>query len=139
MSFLPEEDLEFLAGSGTTYEELTEKIPDGKERRGVLFPSFSFSSNLRMVDNGLLVVTTTCDLLVLVPDGYATTKLDSFYTLPKLKKADGTDPQNANGETLLFQKTWQFWSRHLDDKDWRVGVDSLRTFLSYIRGELRNP
>jgi len=53
MSFLPEEDLEFLAGSGTAYEELTEKIPDGKERRGVLFPSFSFSSNLRMVDKRL--------------------------------------------------------------------------------------
>lgn len=139
MSFLPEEDQEFLAGSGIKFEELSEKIPDGKERRGVLFRGFSFSGNLRRVENDLLVRTTTCDLLVLVPDGYATTKLDSFYTLPKLKRADGTDPQNANGETLLFQKIWQFWSRHLDNKDWRVGVDGLRTFLSYIRGELRNP
>jgi hypothetical protein len=75
---------------------------------------------------------------VLVPDGYATTKLDSFCALPRLKRPDDSDPQAANGETALFGKTWQFWSRHLDDKEWRVGIDGLRTYLSYIRGELRN-
>jgi hypothetical protein len=138
MSFLPEEDQEFLGEGGIKYEELTEKMPDGKERRGVRFPGFAFAGNVRKVEGGLLVGAESCDLLVLVPDGYATTKLDSFYTIPRLKRADGTDPQAANGETNLFEKTWQFWSRHLDDKDWRVGIDGLRTFISYIRGELRN-
>ena len=74
----------------------------------------------------------------MIPDGYATTKLDSFYTIPRFKRADGHDPQNATVDSALFGKTWQFWSRHLDDNDWRVGIDGLRTFISYIRGELRN-
>lgn len=138
MSFLPEEDQEFLSESGIKYEELAEKMPDGKERRGVLFPGFSVLGNLRKVDGATLAGAESCDLLVMVPDGYATTKLDSFYTIPKLKRADGKDPQNANGECPLFEKTWQFWSRHLDDQDWRIGIDGLRTFISYIRGELRN-
>ncbi len=138
MSFLPEEDQEFLGEIGIRYEELAEKMPDGKERRGLLFPGFSFSGNLLRMNGSGLIAANACDLLVVIPDGYATTKLDSFYTIPKLKRANGQDPQNANVDSALFGKTWQFWSRHLDDKDWRIGIDGLRTFFSYIRGELRN-
>jgi hypothetical protein len=138
MSFLPEEDQEFLDSNGIKYELLSEKMPDGAERRGVLFPGFALVGNLRTQKESALVVCESCDLLVVVPAGYATTKLDSFYTLPRLKRADGSDPQATNAETPLFQKAWQFWSRHLDDKDWRVGIDGLRTYLSYIRSELRN-
>ena len=138
MSFLPEEDQEFLDENGIKYQELLENMPNGQERRGVLISSFTFSGNLRTTNGGSLVKAEACDLLVVIPDGYATTKLDSFYTFPKLKCADGRDPQNATVDSALFGKRWQFWSRHLDDNDWRVGVDGLRTFVSYIRGELRN-
>jgi len=136
MTFLPEEDREFLVENGIQYQELTENMPDGNKRHGVLFPGFSFSGNLR--NGGPLDKVEACDLLVVIPDGYATTKLDSFYTIPKLKRPDGHDPQNATVDSALFGRTWQFWSRHLDDKDWRVGVDCLQTFINYIRGELRN-
>ena len=137
MSFLPEEDQEFLDSNGVKYELLTEKSPDGTERHGVLFPGFAFDGNLRIQKDGELAGCGSCDLLVVIPTGYATTKLDSFYTSPRLKRPDGTDPQTATGDTTLFEKSWQFWSRHLDDNDWRVGIDGLRTYLSYIRGELR--
>jgi hypothetical protein len=136
ISFLPEEDVEFLESNGIEYELLAETAPDGTARRGVLLPGFTFTGSLRMQKDGVWVPCGTCDLLILIPDGYATTKLDSFYTLPRLKRVDGADPQNANGESLLFGKTWQFWSRHLDD--WRVGVDGLRSFLHRVRGELRS-
>jgi len=136
MSFLPEEDQEFLADNAIEHRELTERMPDGTVRRGILFAGFRFSGALWRSD-GALVSADRCDLLILVPDGYATAKLDSFYTDPKLRRSDGSFPQNANGDTSLFQQTWQFWSRHLGDGDWRVGVDGLRTFLSYIRGELK--
>lgn len=138
MSFLPEDDQEFLAQNGIKHELLTERIPDGTERRGVLFSEFTFVGNLWIPKDGALVSCTTCDLLVLIPSGYATTKLDSFYTLPRLKRTDGSDPLNANTEAMMYQKTWQFWSRHLDDGDWRLGKDGLRTYLSYIRNELRS-
>jgi len=138
MSFLPEEDQEFLENKGIKYELLTEKMPDGTDRRGVLFPAFLFAGNLRVRQpDGSLLVCESCDLLVMVPAGYATTKLDSFYTYPRLKRPNGGDPQAANGETGMFQKTWQFWSRHLDDKEWRAGIDGLRTYLSYIRAEFK--
>ncbi|MGA2833647.1 MAG: E2/UBC family protein [Terracidiphilus sp.] len=137
MSFLPEEDQEFLCENGIKYQELIENMPDGKERRGLRFPAFSFSGDLRTINDGSLVKVNACDLLVIIPDSYATTKLDSFYTIPVLKRADGRDPQNSAIDSELFGEKWQFWSRHLDDKDWRVGVDNLRTFISYIRGELR--
>ena len=137
MSFLPEEDQEFLDSNGITHELLTERTPEGTERRGVLFPGFAFVGNLRAAPGGILTPSEHCDVLVIVPDGYATTKLDSFYTLPRLKRADGSDPQNATGDTALFGKSWQFWSRHLEGTDWRVGTDNLRTYLSYIRAELR--
>lgn len=139
MSFLPEEDQEYLDGSKLAYELLTEKTPEGTERRGVFFPGLAFVGNLCVPRDGALTRCETCDLLVIVPDGYTTTKLDSFYTLPRLKRPDGSDPQNANADSpLLFGRSWQFWSRHLEDKDWRVGTDNLRTYLSYIRGELRS-
>jgi hypothetical protein len=138
LSFLPEEDVEFLEGNGIKHELLVETAPDGTVRRGVFLPGFVFGGNLRIQKDGVLVPCGTCDLVVLIPNGYATTKLDSFYTLPRLKREDGADPQNANGESLLFGKSWQFWSRHLDDSAWRVGVDGLRTFLAYVREALRN-
>jgi hypothetical protein len=47
MSFLPEEDQEFLDGNGLQYELLTEKTPEGTERRGVLLPGFAFVGDLR--------------------------------------------------------------------------------------------
>lgn len=137
MSFLPEDDQEFLTGKSIRHELLTENLPNGTQRKCVLFQEFTFTGNLWTPGNGTLISCTICDLLVLVPAGYATTKLDSFYTYPALKRADGTDPTSTGTETL-FSKSWQFWSRHLNDSDWRVGVDGLRTYLSYIRNELRS-
>jgi hypothetical protein len=137
-NFLPEDDLDYLREKEIKFELLTETMPDGKERRGVLFSNFDVPENLRIYENGALAAIQGCDLVVLVPDGYATTKLDSFYTIPKLKRHDGTDPDRATGEVALFAKTYQFWSRHLDDSDWRVGIDGLGTFLSYIKNELRS-
>jgi len=138
MSFLPEEDQEFLDSNGISHELLTERMPEGTERRAVLLPAFTFSGNLKAQANGALSPCDRCDVLVVIPDGYATTKLDSFYTIPRLKRSDGADPQNATGDTPMFGRSWQFWSRHLNDGDWRIGIDGLRTFLSYIRGELKN-
>ncbi len=138
MSFLPEDDQDFLSENGIRHQLLTEKLPDGTDRNGVLLPGFAFTGNLWTSQNGGMVSCTVCDLLILIPSGYATTKLDSFYTLPRLKCANGNDPQAANSETAVFQKAWQFWSRHLADSEWRVGKDGLRIYLSYIRSELRS-
>jgi len=135
---LPEEDVEYLQNKGVKYELVAEKDPNGNERRGVLFPDFEVPGNLGTRKDGTFVSCEHCELLIIIPQGYATTRLDSFYTIPHLKRKDGSEPDRANSETKLFGRSWQFWSRHLDEKDWRVGIDGLSTYCSYIAGELRN-
>ena len=129
MSFLPEEDQEFLNENGIEYQELLENMPNGQERRGVLFSSFSFSGNLRTTNGGSIVKAEACNLLVVIPDGYATTKLDSFYTIPKIKCADGRDPQNATSDSALFGKTWQFCTG-LSLYGWPGTAPGLTVFLT---------
>lgn len=134
--FLPEDDQAFLNDNDIPHELVAEQ-DGGAVRRAVRFPGFTFNGNLMAMEDGLLVTCNTVELIVLVPDGYATTPLDSFFTLPRLKRPDGTDPANASGDTAMFGRTWQFWSRHLNKEDWRPDIDNLRTFLSYIRAELK--
>lgn len=135
MSFLPEEDQEFLARKGFRFELFEDKQPDGTARRAVHFPEFEFTGNLR--PDGATESSKSCGLLVLVPKGYATTQLDSFYTAPVLKRQDGTFPDRAHSTETHFGRTWQFWSRHLTKEEWRIGVDGFETYLQYVRGEFK--
>ncbi|MEI9951914.1 MAG: E2/UBC family protein [Pseudomonadota bacterium] len=137
MTFLPEDDRIYLAEKEIRYELFSEETGPGSTRDAVMFPQFEFEGALFRLDGNLLVPAVRGDLLILIPSGYATTKLDSFYTIPRLKRADGTEPSAASGEQELFARKWQFWSRHLDDKDWRDGIDGLSTYLEYVRRELR--
>jgi hypothetical protein len=139
MNFLPEEDQEYLRNKGCGYHLVAEVGVDGKiVGRALLFASFSVPGNLRVQTDSGLVVCQNCELMILIPPGYSATKLDSFYTRPHLKRTDGSDPQNANVEQLLFGRPWQFWSRHIADTDWRAGVDGIGTYLNYIVNELRS-
>lgn len=136
-SFLPEDDQEYLQSKSIKYELRSESLADGTVRRGVLFPEFSFNGQLYRVTDGALVPVSNCELLVLIPPGYSTTKLDSFYTFPHLKRVGGVDPDRATGQETLFEQTRQFWSRHLADSEWRQGIDGLDTYLRYVRAELK--
>jgi hypothetical protein len=137
VTFLPEDDRTYLAEKGLEYQLQSEDTGPGSTRNAILLPQFALTGNLYASVDGKLVQTASCDLLIIVPSGYATTKLDSFYTIPRLKRADGADPNAATGEQELFARKWQFWSRHLEDKDWRDGVDGLSTYLEYVRRELK--
>lgn len=138
MNFLPEDDLEYLESKGIKYELVTETLTDGTQRRAVVFPAFAFEGNLRRENDSQWIECRTCDLMIIIPAGYATTKLDCFYSNPRLKRQDSADPASTGAENELFGRKWQFWSRHLDDKEWRVGIDGLSTYLSYVRRELRS-
>lgn len=132
---LPEDDEEYLKEKGWKYELLSETMPDGTSRNGIHFPEFPFDGNLYRADDGQRA--THCAVLVLIPTGYATTRLDSFYTIPRLRRPDGGDPVNTSFPNSLFQRDWQFWSRHLEDADWRAGIDGIDTFILYIMTAFR--
>ena len=137
MSFIPEDDLEYIRKKGLKFELKTEELPGGNKRDGIVFPEFAFEANLRTQTPAGLVNCATCALLIVIPIGYATTQLDSFYTQPFLNRANGSNPDRANDEQVLFGGKWQFWSRHLDKTEWRVDIDGLETYLQYVRAELR--
>ena len=134
---LPSDDREFLDEKGLKPELVEEPVPGGTIRRGVIFPQFRLPRPLYIPTPNGLVGAEVCKLYVEIPQGYAVTKLDSFYTAPRLKNSSGSDPNCATGEVAMYGETWQFWSRHLENSDWRPGIDGLRTYLAYIVEELR--
>ncbi len=133
MSFLPIADREYLTSKQITYEELH----DGGVNWLILRDQPVPPTLLAEID-GKLVRVDTVSVAVEIPSGYNTTKLDSFYTLPKLKRAaDGAWPQNCAGERTIQRVNWQFWSRHLETNEWRAAIDGLSVFLQYISVEMK--
>lgn len=138
MTFLPEDDADYLRLKGIEFEEVSEQVPNGGTLRAIQIPEFPVPDNLFVRDGTNLIRTATCELRVHIPDGYPTTKLDSFYTLPPLYTASGVLPDRANMNGQAFNgRVWQFWSRHLEDSDWRPGVDGLEMYLNHIHADLR--
>lgn len=133
MFTLPEEDVEYLTMKKLAFELCEEAVPGGGIRKAVLFRQLPFSSGLVAV-NGEAI--RACDLLILIPEGYATTRLDSFYTAPRLHVPGGGNPLQAAGDQVLFERKWQFWSRHLQEGEWRDGTDGLSTYLPMVLSEL---
>lgn len=136
--FLPEDDQDYLRRKAIPYRLRSEGQGDAL-RRAVEFTDFIIPPNLFKRDGaGQLVPAGTANVLVLIPKGYAKTKLDSWYLKPALLRADGGFADRATGQPDLFGESWQFWSRHLEDAEWRPGTDGLEIYLQYIRAGLRD-
>lgn len=131
--FLPEDDQDYLTNKQIKFEL---KV-DG-EKRGVIFPELLVPGELyETVERGLIRCAAT-DVLVIVPKGYNSTRLDSFYTRKILKRADGQLPINTTGVEDHFGEKWQFWSRHLTDEEWLSGSRGFDSYLEYIRAAFRD-
>ena len=136
--FLPEDDIEYLESKGMAYEERTEAVAGGAKRNALLITSFTFGGNLYERVQDALVKRDSCDVLIVIPDGYATTRLDSWYTRQRLVRADGANPVQTSHTENMFGEGWQFWSRHLEPHEWRAGIDGLDTYLQYVRHGFRS-
>lgn len=79
--------------------------------------------------------TRFVELLIIIPPGYPNAQLDMFYTSPDVKLLNGNWPLKADHHENFNGISWQRWSRHLNT-GWRVGVDSLKTFLRGIEKEI---
>lgn len=133
MNFLPEDDRDYLESKGFKYV-----LKDDGTHKGVLISDFSFDGSLYQEQSGNPAICNSCELLILIPEQYNTTRLDNFYTRPFLKRADRLDPVNANGRQQLFGEEWQFWSRHLTDEEWKKSVRGLEVWIPYVRAALRD-
>lgn len=135
-NFLPEADQDFLLAKEINYDLLSEQAGD-ELRRGVEFLDFPLPENLFIRKDGQLLGGQTVSVMVLIPKGYDKARLDSWHVWPPAFLANGQPANCASAETTLFSRPWQFWSRHLDAKDWREGIDGLETYFNYIQSGLR--
>jgi len=138
-NFLPEEDQVYLRAKTIPHSLLREMIGPQEDRRGIEFPDFQLPANLFQRRDGQLVAGGSVSVLVLIPKGYAQVRLDSWYVSPPVFLANGSSADRAGSEVQLFGRRWQFWSRHLQDGEWRAGIDGLETYLQYVHAGLRNP
>lgn len=137
--FLPEDDQDFLRLKEIKHALHEEDVPGGEKRRGIEFLDYALPQTLFARKDGNLLAGSSVSVLVLIPKGYAKTRLDSWYISPSVFLANGQAANCANSEAILFGRSWQFWSRHLADGEWREGIDGLETYLQYVRSGLRNP
>jgi E2/UBC family protein E/multiubiquitin len=77
------------------------------------------------------------DLMIRVPPTYPMAALDMFYVAPELKLKSGGYPNQAEVFEEHGGRRWQRFSRHLQDR-WKVGVDSVKSFLALILAELQS-
>lgn len=137
--FLPEDDQDFLRRKIIPHRFHCEGQGE-TQRRAIEFVGFTIPPNLyKRQDDGTFVPAERANVLILIPKGYSKTRLDSWYVQPALILANGAFADRANSEQVLFERRWQFWSRHLLDSEWRENIDGLETYIQYIRSGLQNP
>jgi hypothetical protein len=81
-------------------------------------------------------VNPAASLLLRLNPGFPDVPPDMWWFDPPVRRTDGVIvPATEHQETHLG-KTWQRWSRHLNQGQWRSGIDRLENFVGLIRSEL---
>ena len=125
MSFLPQEDLNYLDAKEIVFEECV----DGKQK-GVIIRSWLLPDEMYDAERA--------DVLILIPNGYPDVRPDMFHLTPWVKLRNGNRYPKAADQPVAFNGgNWQRWSRHLDAGQWRSGVDCLQSYLALVQKELR--
>ena len=76
------------------------------------------------------------DLLIRLHPGYPDVAPDMWWFAPGVHLASGAALPRTNVVETYFGRKWQRWSRHLNDGQWRSGIDGLESFLALIRQDL---
>lgn len=74
----------------------------------------------------------TSSILLRLPPGFPDAAPDMFWLDPPVKGPGGRVIPGTESMQSFLDRTWQRWSRHIQHQ-WRPGVDSLGTYLSYVR------
>lgn len=132
MGFLPADDIAYLRTKGLEFEEVVERD------RMLVIRNFPLPAGIVSVQgDGQRPPVSQADVLIVIPPGYNSTCLDSFYTFPRLGRAPAGEFPATSGSRQAMGRQWQFWSRHLDANSWRPGIDGLHVYLKYIEVALR--
>ena len=116
---LPEEDLEFLMAE---YPRRWKLVNEG-DKVGLIIKNYQLPRGY---------TPEKSDLLLLVPSDYPAGMIDMFYFDPEVFREDGLSIAESSQESH-FERTWQRWSWHYE---WRPGVDSVATHVTYVKNQL---
>ena len=119
---LPEDDEAYLNGKSYRWELL----PDPS---GGLLVIRGFDLDSAKYD------LTSCDLMIRIPAQYNIAALDMFYVAPPIRLKSGAFHDRADHMETHGGQQWQRFSRHL--QEWRPGIDTIRTLLSFAERELK--
>jgi E2/UBC family protein E len=119
-NLLPEIDREFLAEKNFEYAV-------EQEAGGLLLTFHNF-------ELGSVYQPAQATLMIILPAGYPNAGPDMFWTHPTVVLRSGGPPQQCQHHENHGGRNWQRWSRHFHG--WRVGIDSMRTYVAAIRREL---
>lgn len=78
------------------------------------------------------------DVLIRLPAGFPDTAPDMFWVDPALNLKGGGRPPGTEHHERHLDRVWQRWSRHIGGH-WRPGIDTIRSYVAYIRRCLEEP
>lgn len=120
---LPQPDREFLDARGLPYT-----VTDEANMTCVVFPGYTLPPGCNV---------THADLLIRLSPGFPDVPPDMWWFSPAVTRNDGQPiPCTEHVENHLG-RSWQRWSRHLTQGQWRSGTDDVQTFLAMIARELK--
>jgi hypothetical protein len=93
----------------------------------VLLPRYELPAGFRQA---------RADLLLRLSPGYPDIPPDMWWFDPAVQRIDGREIPCTQVRERHLGRDWQRWSRHLDARHWRSGVDSIESFLAIVRREL---
>lgn len=82
--------------------------------------------------------TERADLLLRLSPGYPDIQPDMWWFEPYVVRTDGRPIPATDAREQHLGRMWQRWSRHLNPGQWRVGIDSLESYLALVRSELKS-
>jgi Prokaryotic E2 family E len=122
MTFLPEQDRQYLSDRGFSWEEVVDGVTKGIILQNFDLPVGRFS-------------VPTANILIVLPALYPDVAPDMFFLLPWLKLASSGALPRATEAAFAFQgQSWQRWSRH--NNEWRHGIDGIWTMLQRVKNAL---
>ena len=121
---LPSNDKEYLAERYPQYS-----VSDESMMTCVVIPEFELPSGFNQ---------KSVDLLIRLAPGYPDVAPDMWWFAPSIQRVDQCSIPRTDVKEFYLGKKWQRWSRHLDQGLWQSGIDSIQSYISIVRKELKS-
>lgn len=119
---LPQPDIEFLDARGLPYV-----VTEEANMTCIVFPNYVLPTGYNV---------THADLLIRLSPGFPDIPPDMWWFSPAVARKDGVAITCTEHVESHLGRSWQRWSRHLTQGQWRSGTDDVQTYLAMIAREL---